>query len=416
METGKRGLDSRSIRKDFPIFERMLKGRSMAYLDSAATTQKPQAVIEAIVEYYRTYNANVHRGIYTISEEATQRFEVSRDAVAKFINAPAREGVVFTRNTTESINLVAQSWGRANLKPGDEILLTQMEHHSNLIPWQLIAGERGAKLRFVPLTRDGRLDLEQFWKLLSEKTRLVSLAHVSNVLGTINPVSEVVRRAHEVGAVVMVDGAQSVPHRSVDVRELDCDFLAFSGHKMLGPTGIGVLYGRVNLLDAMPPYMGGGEMISEVRLESATYRELPWKFEAGTPNIAGAIGLGAAVEYLAKLGMENVRANEEELVRYALDRIESFDDVETYGPRPDRGGVVAFNVKGVHPHDVSTVLDEDAVFIRAGHHCAQPLMRWLDVPATVRASFYVYSTEEEIDRLMESLGKVREVFNNVAAQ
>jgi len=409
-------LNTIKIRSEFPIFDRIVKNKPLVYLDSAATTQKPLAVIDTVSEYYRNYNANVHRGIYVISEEATQRYEEARDKVARFINAPAREGIVFTRNTTEAINLVANSWGRANLKPGDEVLLTQMEHHSNLIPWQLITREKQAKLKFIPLTPDGRLDLDQLPNLLTERTKVVSLAHVSNVLGTINPVAEIVRRAHEVGAVVVVDGAQSVPHMTVDVQELDCDFLAFSGHKMLGPTGIGVLWGKVKLLDAMPPYMGGGEMISEVQLEYATYRELPWKFEAGTPNIVGAIGLGAAIDYLEKIGIENLRAHEQELLDYALEALKNLNDIDIYGPLPDRSGVISFNIKGIHPHDVSTILDEDAVFIRAGHHCAQPLMRWLDVAATVRASFYLYNTKDDTDRLTESLRKTKEVFSGVVAQ
>lgn len=409
-------FDALRIRREFPLFDRVVRGKPVVYLDSAATTQKPIAVIETVNDYYRRYNANVHRGIYTISEEATQRFEEARDKVAAFINAPAREGIIFTRNATEAINLVANSWGRTFLKPGDEVLLTYMEHHSNLIPWQLIAKERQAKLRFMPLTPDGRLDLDQLPGLLTERTKIVSLTHISNVLGTINPVSEVARRAHDVGAVVLVDGAQSVPHIPVDVQELDCDFLAFSGHKMLGPTGIGVLYGKVKLLDAMPPFMGGGEMINEVQLEYATYRELPWKFEAGTPNISGAIGLGAAVDYLKNTGLERLRTHEEQLLRYALESMEALNDIEVYGPARDRGGVVSFNIKGVHPHDVSTILDEDAVYIRAGHHCAQPLMRWLDVAATVRASFYLYNTKEDVDRLTESLKKVKEVFAGVTAQ
>ncbi len=369
-----------------------------------------------MTDYYRTYNSNVHRGIYVLSEEATERYEDARDKIARFVGAPAREGIVFTRNTTEAINLVASSWGRANLNPGDEVLLTPMEHHSNLIPWQLITRERKANLKFIPLTPDGRVDLEPLPQLLTEKTKLVSLSHISNVLGTINPVAEIAKKAHKVGAVVVVDGAQSVPHIPVDVQELDCDFLAFSGHKMLGPTGIGVLYGKVKHLDVMPPYMGGGEMINEVELEHATYRELPWKFEAGTPNVAGAIGLGAAIDFLNGIGMENLRRHEQQLLQYALKTLKSLNDIDIHGPIPNRSGVISFNVKGVHPHDVSTILDEDAVFIRAGHHCAQPLMRWLDVAATVRASFYVYNTEEDVNRLVRSLKKVKEVFSGVAAQ
>lgn len=408
-------FDPNTVRQDFPIFQRVVKGKPLIYLDSAATTQKPLPVIEAINHFYKIYNANVHRGIYTISEEATQLYEEARDKVAAFINAPTREGIIFTRNATESINLVASSWGRANLRPGDEILLTYMEHHSNLIPWQLIAQQTGAKLKFIPLTPDGRLDLSKLSEVLHSQTKLVALTHASNVLGTINPVTELVRKAHDIGAVVLVDAAQSAPHLAIDVQAIDCDFLAFSGHKMLGPTGIGVLYGKVALLDAMPPYMGGGDMISEVHLESATYRELPWKFEAGTPNIAGAIGLGAAIDYLNGLGMDNIRAHEVSLVRYALDAMKNLNDVEIYGPVTERVGVIAFNLKGIHPHDIATILNEEGVAIRAGHHCTQPLMRYLDVAATARASFYVYNTTEDIDRFIQSLKTVKEIFAGVAA-
>jgi cysteine desulfurase/selenocysteine lyase len=408
-------LNVNEIRKDFPIFQRVVKGKPLVYLDSAATTQKPLAVIEATERYYRTYNANVHRGIYSISEEATEAYEGARDKVAAFINAPAREGVVFTRNTTESINLVASSWGRSHLREGDEILLSYMEHHSNLIPWQLISKQTGAKLRFIPLTSDGRLDLSDLNKLLTKKTKLVALTHSSNVLGTINPVAELSRKAHEVGALTLIDAAQSAPHLRVDVQAIDCDFLAFSGHKMLGPTGIGVLYGKVNILDSIPPYMGGGEMINEVQLETATYRELPGKFEAGTPNVAGAIGLGTAIDYLNRVGLDHIHEHELSLVKYTVEALKDLNDVDIYGPFPERGGLVAFNLKGIHPHDVSTILDEDAIAIRAGHHCTQPLMRWLDVAATARASFYLYNTTDDIDRFVASLKKVKEIFAGVPA-
>jgi cysteine desulfurase/selenocysteine lyase len=408
-------LNVNEIRKDFPIFQRVVKGKPLVYLDSAATTQKPLAVIEATERYYRTYNANVHRGIYSISEEATEAYEGARDKVAAFINSPAREGVVFTRNTTESINLVASSWGRSHLQQGDEILLSYMEHHSNLIPWQLISQQKGAQLRFIPLTSDGRLDLSDLNKLLTKKTKLLALTHSSNVLGTINPVAELSRKAHEVGAVILIDAAQSAPHLRVDVQAIDCDFLAFSGHKMLGPTGIGVLYGKVSILDSMPPYMGGGEMINEVQLETATYRELPGKFEAGTPNVAGAIGLGAAIDYLKRVGLDNIHEHELSLVKYTVEALKDLNGVDIYGPFPERGGLVAFNLKGIHPHDVSTILDEDAIAIRAGHHCTQPLMRWLDVAATARASFYLYNTTDDIDRFVDSLKKVKEIFAGVPA-
>lgn len=407
-------LDARKIREDFPIFKRMVRGKALVYLDSAATSQKPFAVIEAMNNYYKNYNANVHRGVYTISEEATAAYEGARDKIADFIHSESREGVVFTRNATEAINLVASSWGRTNLKAGDEILLTQMEHHSNLVPWHLVTRETGATLRFIPLTPDGRLDLDKLPSLLSEKTKFVSVVHVSNSLGTINAVERIINAAHGVGALVLVDASQSVQHIGVNVRQLDCDFLAFSGHKMLGPTGIGVLWGKPELLDRMPPYQGGGEMISEVHLEWSTYREIPGKFEAGTPNIAGAIGLGAAIDYLNAVGLENIRQHEQELTRYALQQLDKLGEVEIYGPRPDRAGVVSFNINSVHPHDVATILDEDGIAVRAGHHCTQPIMRWLDVPATVRASVYLYNVKEDIDRLVESLKKVKEMFSVMA--
>jgi len=407
-------FDPHKIREDFPIFKRTVKGKPLVYLDSAATSQKPFTVIDAMNDFYRNYNANVHRGVYTVSEEATAAYEKARDKVATFIRTHSREGVIFTRNATEAINLVASSWGRANLKPGDEILLTQMEHHSNLVPWHLVAQQTGAVLRFVPLTPDGRLDLETLPSLLSERTKIVSVVHVSNSLGTINPLDHIIQGAHDAGAVVLVDASQSVQHIGVDVTALDCDFLAFSGHKMLGPTGIGVLWGKPELLDHMPPYQGGGEMINEVHLEWSTYREIPGKFEAGTPNVAGAIGLGAAIDYLNAVGLENILRHERELIEYALQQLENLGDIEIYGPRPDRGSVVSFNVNGVHPHDVATVLDEDAIAVRAGHHCTQPIMRWLNVPATVRASVYLYNVKEDIDRLVGSLKKVKDIFSVMA--
>ena len=406
-------LNVEHIRRDFPILGRTVKGKRFVYLDSAATSQKPLAVIEAEVDFYRRYNANVHRGVYTVSEEATAAYETAREKVCDFIHARRREGLVFTRNATEAINLVASSWGRTNLKAGDEILLSQMEHHSNLVPWQLISQQTGAVLKFIPLTGDGRLDMEKLPGLLSKRTKFVSVVHVSNSLGTINPVRNIIDAAHSVGALVLIDASQSVQHLGVNVKELDCDFIAFSGHKMLGPTGIGVLWGKPAILDAMPPYQGGGEMISEVQLERSTYRELPGKFEAGTPNIAGAIGLGAAVDYLSAIGLEEIRRHEQGLIAYALDQIDALGEVEIYGPRPDRGGVVSFNVVGVHPHDVATILDEYGVAVRAGHHCTQPLMRWLDVPATVRASVYLYTTKDDLDQLVVGLKKVKEVFSSV---
>lgn len=402
-----------SIRNDFPLLQRQVNGHPLSYLDSTATTQKPLTVLAAMDEYYRRYNANVHRGLYTISEEATVAFKDSRKKIAKFIGAPDHHGVIFTRGATESINLVACSWGRAFLKPGDEILLTPMEHHSNLVPWQMIAQQTGAKLKFIPLEKPGVLDISRLDSLLTTRTRMVTFTHVSNALGTINPAREIVRMAHDAGAVVLIDGAQSVPHMPVDVRELDCDFLAFSGHKMLGPTGIGVLYGKPAILDAMPPYHGGGEMIDEVQLEYSTYKSIPEKFEAGTPDIAGAICLGAAVDYLTRMDMQCVREHEQAIIRYTLDALRNLDDIIIYGPLDDRGGVISFNLRWIHAHDVAQVLDEFGVAVRAGHHCAQPLMRWLGVPSTARASFYVYTTTADIDQLVTSLHHVKEFFAGV---
>lgn len=404
-------LDVRAIRQDFPILHQAVHGRPLVYLDNAASSQKPRLVIEALDEYYRHYNANVHRGIHALSEQASLAYEEARRKVARFINARSAKEVIWTRNTTEAINLVAYTWGRANIGPGDEILLTEMEHHSNLIPWQILARENNAVLRFIRVTEDGLLDLDSFAERLTARTKLVSMVHMSNVLGTINPLPQIVRQAHAAGAAVLVDGAQSVPHLPVDVQALDCDFLAFSGHKMCGPTGIGVLYGKRDLLEAMPPFLGGGDMIREVFLESSTWNELPWKFEAGTPAIAQAIGMGFAVDYLNGLGMEMVHAHEQELVRYALDALSQVGGLTLYGPPAEmRGGVATFNIPGVHPHDVATILDSEGVAVRAGHHCAQPLMRRYDVPATVRASFYVYNLREEIDALIDGLEKAKAIF------
>lgn len=404
-------LDVRAIRQDFPVLHQEVHGRPLVYLDSAASSQKPRLVIEALDEYYRRYNANVHRGIHTLSERASHAYEEARRKVGRFINARSPKEIIFTRNTTESINLVAYAWGRANIGPGDEILLTEMEHHSNLIPWQLLAEEKEARLRFIPVTDDGLLDLDRLDDLLTERTRLVAVVHMSNALGTVNPVAEIGRRAHAAGARVLVDGAQSVPHFPIDVRELDCDFLAFSGHKMCGPTGIGVLYGKRELLEAMPPFLGGGDMIKEVFLDSATWNELPWKFEAGTPSIAQAIGLGYAVDYLTSVGMDRVHEHEQQLVRYAVEALSAMGGLIQYGPPAEmRGGVATFNIPGVHPHDVSTILDSEGVAIRAGHHCAQPLMRRFNVPATVRASFYLYNAPEEIDVLIRGLDKAKTIF------
>jgi len=404
-----------SLRKDFPILNRRVRGRPLVYLDNAATSQKPRAVIEALSRYYEQSNANVHRGVHTLGEEATQAYEAARDKVRRFLNAESRESIIFTRGTTESINLVANSYARHFLKPGDEIVLTEMEHHSNLVPWQLVAQERGARLRFVGLNDDGTLRLEDYQRLLGERTRLVAVTHVSNVVGTINPVSQIARWAHQVGAVVVVDGAQSAPHMPVDVQALDCDFFACSGHKMLGPTGSGVLFGKPELLEKMPPFLGGGEMISRVELERSTWNELPWKFEAGTPPIAPIIGLGAAVDYLQAVGMEAIQAHEQELTPYALEALRNAESVTVYGCAPQRAAVIAFNLEGetgeVHPHDLATLLDHEGIAIRAGHHCAQPLMRRLGVVATARASFYLYNTKAEVDMLVEALSRARRFFS-----
>jgi cysteine desulfurase/selenocysteine lyase len=409
-------FDVEAVRGDFPILQRTVHGRPLVYLDNAATTQKPVAVIDALVEYYEHYNANIHRGLHTLAEEATARYEETRAKVAGFINAPATEEIIFTRNATESINLVAHAWGRKYLRRGDEIVLTVMEHHSNLIPWQLLAGEVGAVLRFVDIDEEGRLLRDDWERLIGAKTKLVAVTQMSNVLGTINPVKEIAALAHQRGALVLVDGAQSVPHLPVDVQDLDCDFLVFSGHKMLGPTGVGVLYARRDVLEGMDPFLGGGEMISKVTLEGSTWNELPWKYEAGTPNIADVVAFGAAIDYLLGLGMESVRAHEVDLAGYALDVLGRIPELVVYGPRDatGRGGVIAFNLGDLHPHDVGTVLDSFGIAIRAGHHCAQPLMRRLGVVATGRASLYVYNRRQEIDALAEGIREVGRFFGRAA--
>jgi cysteine desulfurase/selenocysteine lyase len=405
-------LDVTQIRADFPILTREVRpGVPLVYLDSTATSQKPSSVIQAMDEFFRFSNANIHRGIHVLAEESTQKYEAARIRVAEFIGAPSPRQIIFTRNATESINLVAYSWGRANLHSGDVVVLTEMEHHSNLVPWQILATERGIRLEFIPVTPDGLLDLEEYQQLLQLNPRLVSFTHMSNVLGTINPAVEIIRQAHEAGAVTLVDGAQSVPHFHVNVMELGVDFLAFSGHKMCGPTGIGVLYGRKEILEAMPPFMGGGDMIKRVQLRSFTPNELPYKFEAGTPAIAEAVGLGAAVDYLSQIGMESIAEHEHRIVEYALERLEEIPGLTVFGPPAEKkGGVVSFSLKGIHPHDISQILDMDGIAIRAGHHCAMPLHQKFNLPATARASFYLYNLPEEVDRLAESLYKVKEVF------
>ncbi len=406
-------LDVEAVRRDFPILATTVHGRPLVYLDSAATSQKPEAVIDAVDAFYREYNANVHRGIYEIGERATAAYERARATVGRFINAPDAHEIVFTRNATEAINLVASSWGRRNIARGDAIVLTEMEHHANLVPWQLLVQEKDADLEFIPITDDGVLRLDVLDVLLRLRPKLVAFAHVSNTLGTINPVREIVDRAHEAGALVLVDGAQGVPHLPVDVQALGADFYAFSGHKMLGPTGSGALWARRELLEAMPPFLGGGEMIREVHLRRSEWNDIPWKFEAGTPDIAAAVGLGAAAEYLAGLGMDRVREHERQLVAYALDTLSrDLPALELYGPRdPEvRGGVVPFNVPGVHPHDVAQVLDRFGIAVRAGHHCTMPLHERLDLAATARASFNVYSTPAEIDALVDGLHEVFRLF------
>ncbi|MEJ5241088.1 MAG: cysteine desulfurase [Anaerolineales bacterium] len=405
-------LDVLRVRQDFPVLAREVRpGVPLIYLDSTATSQKPRQVIEAMDRFYRFSNANIHRGVHTLAEEATALYEEARAKIARFIHAPSPRQLIYTRNTTEAINLVAYAWGRAFLRPGDRLLLTEMEHHSNLVPWYLLAQERGVQIDFVPLTADGQLDLEAYRRLLERGPKLVAFTHMSNVLGTINPAKEMIALAHQAGAIVLLDGAQSVPHFPVDVQDLDVDFLAFSGHKMCGPTGIGILYGKMHLLEAMPPFLGGGDMIRAVHLGSFVPNEVPYKFEAGTPAIAEAIGLGAAVDYLQSVGMQAIAAYEHELTAYALDRLEEVPGLHLLGPEAtQKGGVASFTFDGVHPHDVAQVLDRYGIAVRAGHHCAQPLHERFGIPATTRASFYLYTTKEEIDKLVEGLYQVKKLF------
>jgi cysteine desulfurase/selenocysteine lyase len=395
-------LDVKNIREDFPIFTE--RDDNFVYLDSSATTLKPQTVIDAVADYYSKYSANVHRSIYSIGEKATEKYEGSRSKVAKLINANSNS-IIFTRGTTESINLVAYTWARKNLKSGDEILLTEMEHHSNLIPWQICSQETGAVLKFIPFNEDGTLDLSDPEKWFTNKTKLVAVIHQSNVFGTVNPIKDIIKLAKSVSAVTLIDAAQSVPHQKVDVQDLDCDFLAFSGHKMLGPTGVGVLYGKPELLEEMPPFLGGGEMIKTVSLNDSTWNDIPWKFEAGTPNIAQAIGLGSAIDYINEIGLDKIHEHEQDILTYALEKMQKIPEVNIYGSADERGAVISFNLKNIHPHDLSQLLDNDGIAIRAGHHCAQPIMKKLGVSATGRASFYLYNSKEDVDRLCESLVK-----------
>ena len=405
-------LDVERLRGDFPILGRIIHGKPLVYLDNAATSQKPSQVVRALVDFYEQHNANVHRGVHTLSQEATDLYEAARARVARFLGAERDEEIIFTRGTTESINLVAATWGRANLQAGDEIVLSLLEHHSNLVPWQLVAAERGAVLRFIPLDAEGRLDMAAAHELIGARTRMVAIAHVSNVLGTVTPVQELAAMAHAVGALLLVDGAQSAPHMPVNVRALGCDFFACSAHKMLGPTGVGVLYGRRRLLRGLAPYQGGGSMIARVDLESSTFAPAPTRFEAGTPNIADAIAFAAALDYLDAVGMEAIHEHEQQLTAYALERLDAIPGLSIYGPPTmrDRGGVIAFNYRDYHPHDVAMVLDYEGIAVRAGHHCAQPLMRCLDVTATTRAAFYLYNTEAEVDRLAGALSRVEQLF------
>ncbi|MDX1987921.1 MAG: cysteine desulfurase [Candidatus Obscuribacter sp.] len=411
-------LDIDKIRRDFPILRREIDGKRLVYLDNAATSQKPLSMINCLNEYYQRYNANVHRGIHTLSEEATALYEGTRETVRRFIDARESCEIIFTRGTTEAINLVAYSWGRQNVLPGDEIVLSPMEHHSNLVPWQVLAQEREAKLVFLDLTEDGEINMETAAKLIGPRTKLLTITQMSNVLGTITPVQELARLAHKQGAVVLVDGAQGVPHLETSVQSMEVDFLAFSMHKMLGPTGVGVLWGKKEILNAMPPFMYGGDMISSVARERSRYNELPWKFEAGTPNIADVIASGKAIDYLTTLGMETVREHEMEITRYALSRLKELKGITIYGPQDatKRGGVVSFNMPDIHPHDLGQILSDAGIAIRAGHHCCQPLMKDLKVMGTARASFYIYNTFEEVDMLMAALREADKVMGNVACR
>ncbi|WP_028561971.1 cysteine desulfurase [Paenibacillus pinihumi] len=405
-------MNAREIRELFPILHQEVNGHPLVYLDSAATSQKPQQVIEAVKRYYEWDNANVHRGVHTLGSRATDAYEGAREKVARFLNASSTEEIIFTRGTTTALNLVASSYARAVCGEGDEIVITKMEHHSNLIPWQQAAKATGATLKYIPLQPDGTIRLEDVEQTITSRTKVVSVVYASNVLGVINPVKEIAAIAHRNGAVMVIDGAQSTPHMKVDVRDLDCDFYAFSSHKMCGPTGIGALYGKKALLEKMEPIEFGGEMIDFVDWQDSTWKELPWKFEGGTPIIAGAVGLGAAIDFLEEIGLDQIDRHEQQLASYAYDRLSEIDDVTIYGPREGRVGLVTFNIADIHPHDVATVLDTEGIAIRAGHHCCQPLMRWLEVSSTARASFYLYNTEDDVDRLVSSLLKTKEFFGH----
>ena len=398
-------INLQKIRASFPILNRKVKDKPLVYFDNAATTQKPQVVIDALTDYYKLYNANIHRGIHSLAEEATAAYEATRDTIKTFINAEYREEIIFTRGVTESINLVAYSWGKANLKAGDEIIISGMEHHSNIVPWQLIAEATGAVIKVIPVDDKGELMMEEFYQLLSDKTKLVSIVHASNALGTINPIREIITAAHNKGALVLVDGAQSSVHLDIDVQDLDCDFFAISSHKVYGPTGIGVLYGKKSILENMPPFMGGGEMIKEVSFEGSTWNELPYKFEAGTPNIADTVALKAAIDFVAEIGKENIRAHEDELLAYATKQLQTVEGVKLIGEAKHKVSVASFVIEGVHPQDVGILLDNQGVAVRTGHHCTQPLMKRFGIPGTIRASFAMYNTREEIDVMIHALTK-----------
>ena len=412
MQTTSEQIPIEIIRGDFPILNRRINNKPLIYFDSAATSQKPLSVINSISDYYLNYNANIHRGVHTLAEEATGLYETAREKIAKFINAKYAAEIVYTKNTTESINLVVNTWGRSELLSGELVLLTEMEHHSNLVPWQMLAKEKGLELEFIPVLENGTLDQHAYEQLLIRKPRIVSFTHMSNVLGTINPVKKMIELAHKHGAVVLIDGAQSVPHMKVNVQDLDADFYAFSGHKMLGPTGIGILYGKKAILEKIPPFMGGGDMIKQVHLRTFLPNEIPYKFEAGTPPIAEVVGLSSAIDYLEKIGMNNIQQHEHDLMRYAFDRLSKIQGITIIGKElENRGGVIAFTVDGIHPHDVAQILDSDGIAVRAGHHCAMPLHERFQLPATTRASFYLYNTEAEIDQMVISLQKVQKMFN-----
>ena len=404
-------FDVNSVRDDFPILKQQVNGNRLVYLDNGATSQKPQSVIDAIVEYYETTNSNVHRGVHTMSQQATDGYEGARSKVRKFLNASKDKEIIFTRNTTEGVNLVAHSYGRKNIGPGDDIIVSNMEHHSNIVPWQMLCEENGANLKVVPIDDSGELVMDEYQKLLSPRTKLVSITHVSNALGTILPAKQIVQMAHSYGSPVLLDGAQAVPHMPVDVQDLDCDFYVFSGHKLFGPTGIGILYGKENYLESMPPFLGGGDMIKSVTFEKTLYNDLPYKFEGGTPDISGAIGLGAAIDYVNSLGFDQITAHEDALLQYGTEALASIGGVHIVGTAARKAGILSFVMDMAHPHDIGTILDEQGIAIRTGHHCAQPVMQRFQIPATARASLAFYNTKEDIDALVKGIDRVIEVFS-----